>query len=181
MVSIEEERDQHIIDRCVMVDIDKNMTIAKLPFTCAEPDLKLAPNERSSVKNYKVQARKLENLPEDRKKVIESERKLHDLGYVCYFDDLSAEEKALFEGKLHNFIPWGVQLNENSVSTEMRLVFHASRSSPGGCGLNSLLGKGINTMNKINESIIMVMMIVDSCYCFINAQTLYRHNNLPKM
>ena len=106
------------------------------------------------MKNYKLQARKLENLPEDRKKIIESERKLYDLGYVCYFDDLSAEEKALFEGKLHNFIPWGVQWDENSVSTEVRLVFDASRSSPGGCGLNSLLGKGINTMNKINEIMI---------------------------
>ena len=152
--SIEEERDQNIIDRCVTVDLDKNRTVAKLPFITPNPDLKLASNEKSSVKNYKNQARKLEKHPKERQKVMESERKLHDLGYVCFYDDLSVDEKTLFQGQLKYFIPWAVQWNENSLSTEVRVVFDATRSSYGGCALNSILGKGLNTMNKLIEILI---------------------------
>ena len=43
--------------------------------------------------------------------------------------------------------------------------------------------QGIDRIDKwlLNESIIMVMIIVDTCYCFIDVPTLYRHNNLPRM
>ena len=104
-ISIQEEIEQKLIDRCVEVDISQNKTTSSLPFLTSDPDSKLADNERASVKNYKVQARKLENHPEDKITVIESEKKLHDLGFVGYYDDLSVEDKALFEGKLNYYIP----------------------------------------------------------------------------
>ena len=153
-ISIQEEIEQNLIDRCVEVDISQNKTTSSLPFLTSDPDSKLAANERASVKNYKVQARKLEKHPEDKITVMASERKLHDLGFVGYYDDLSVEEKALFEGKLNYYIPWRVQWNMNSLSTVVRLVFDASHSSPGGCSLNSLLAKGANSMNKMIEILI---------------------------
>ena len=143
-ISIQEEVEQSLIDRSVSVDIDKRLTTASLPFL-NNPDIKLVPNEKSALKIYKAQVRKLETKPEDKAAKIF----LHDLGFVDFFDNLTSEEKLLFENKLQNYIPWRVTWNLNSPTTIVRLVFDASHTSPGGCSLNSILAKGINSMNLL--------------------------------
>ena len=152
-VSIQEEIEQSVIDRCVNVDVDKRVTTAALPFL-TQPDLKLVPNDKSALKIYKAQARKLDLRPDDKAAVIDSEKKLQDLGFVDFYDNLTNDEKALFEGKLHNYIPWRVQWNLNYLSTAVKLVFDASHTSlggGGGCSLNDLLAKGTNGMNLLVE------------------------------
>ena len=152
-ISIQEEAEQSLIDRSVEVDIERGITTAALPFL-TKPDNKLVPNEHLALKIYNGQIRKLEKRPDDKKAVIESENKLQQLGFVEYFDNLTDDDKALFNGQLQNYIPWRVVWNENSLSTYCRMVFDASHSAPGGCSLNSLLAKGVNTMNKLIEILI---------------------------
>ena len=151
--SIQEEAEQSVINRCVNVDIDRRITMASLPFL-TQPDLKLVPNEKSVLKIYKSQVRKLDKKPDEKLAVIESENRLQKLGYVDFLENLGDKEKAEINGKLQNYIPWHFVWNENSLSTSCRLVFNGSHTPPGGCSLNSLLAKGVNSMNKLIDILI---------------------------
>ena len=94
--------------------------------------------------------KKLNANPEDKASVIESERKLHELGFVDCVSNLSEEEKELILGdKVRYFIPWRAVWNEDSVTSNCRIVFDASMGTKGGCSLNSLLAKGMNNMNNL--------------------------------
>ena len=97
----------------------------------------------------------LSTKDKERTAVIDSEKKLQDMGFVDWADNLSEKEKALIDGnEVQYFIPWRAVYNENSVSTPCRLVFDASLGNRSGCSLNSLLAKGINSLNKLVEIII---------------------------
>ena len=152
-VTIQEEVEQSIIDRSVHVDTNCRVTTAALPFV-VNPDLRLERNEHLALKIYKSQVRKVENRPNDKLAVIQSENKLQKLGFVDFVDNLSKNEQEEITGKLQNFIPWRTVWNEKSVSTPCRLVFDASHSTKTGVSLNSLLAKGVNSMNKLVEILI---------------------------
>ena len=154
-VSIQEEVEQSLCDRSVDVMVDKGESIARLPFV-TEPDSKLDPHEIEAValKVFRGQTKLLSTRPEDRQAVIESERKLQDLGFVDYVDNLMSEEKTVIFENLRYFIPWRAVYNENSKSTPCRLVFDASQATKGGCSLNSLLAKGANSLNKLVEILV---------------------------
>ena len=66
-ISIQEEVEQTVIERSVNVDIRMGRTIAKLLFFI-------------EFQTYQSQVRKLWKSPEDMDQVIQSEKKLHDLG-----------------------------------------------------------------------------------------------------
>ena len=154
-VSIREEVEQSIIDRCVKVDLEHRTTTAKLPFVVADPDTRLVPNMRMALKVYKAQIKKLEKAPEDKLAIIDSENKLQKLGFVDYISDLDQEDKKLIlNSDTKYFIAWRAVWNEKSISTPCRLVFDASQSPPEGCSLNSLLAKGHNSMNKLVEILV---------------------------
>ena len=76
MDSIQEEVEQNIIDCSVEVDIGQGMTSSALPFVVSNPDLKLVPNGKSTLKIYKNQITMLDRMPADKLAVIESENKL---------------------------------------------------------------------------------------------------------
>ena len=152
-VTIQEEVEQSIIDRSVHVDTNCRVTTAALPFV-VNPDLRLERNEHLALKIYKSQVRKVENRPNDKLAVIQSENKLQKLGFVDFVDNLSKNEQEEITGKLQNFIPWRTVWNEKSVSTPCRLVFDASHITKTGVSLNSLLAKGVNSMNKLVEILI---------------------------
>ena len=104
------------------------------------------------MKVFRSQVRKLATLPDDKTTVIESERKMQDMGYVDYLSNLTPEKQGMIMGDVvRYFIPWRAVFNENSVTTPCRLVFDASMGSKGGCSLNSLLAKGSNNMNNLAE------------------------------
>ena len=151
-ISLQDEIEQGIIERSVDVDPVDGVTTARLPFVVDDPDSRLAPNEFEALKVYKGQVRKLNENLDDKMSVIESERKLQDLGFVDYFSNLTPDEQALILGeKVRYHIPWRAVFNENSVSTSCRLVFDASMGCKGGCSLNSLLAKGSNNMNNLTD------------------------------
>ena len=67
-ISIEEEVEQSVIERSVVVDIEKGRTVAKLPFM-KNPVLRLRPNEGIAIKIYQAQIRKLVKNPIDMEEV----------------------------------------------------------------------------------------------------------------
>ena len=148
-VSIEEELQQELIEQCVQVDEYNQTTTHTLPFL-EDPETKLVPNKKFALKIYESQVKKLDKNPADKEAAIEFDKKLQDLGYVDYVDNLPEEErKMIVDAPVKYFIPWLVVYNENSVSTPCRLVFDASVCPRGGCSLNSLLAKGTNNMNRL--------------------------------
>ena len=151
-ISIQDEIEDGIIDRSVEVDPVEGVVTAKLPFIVDDPDSRLAPNVSDALKVYKGQVRKLNAQPEDMLSVIESEAKLQELGFVDYLSNLGSEEQEMImSADVRYFIPWRAVWNENSVSTSCRMVFDASMGCKGGCSLNSLLAKGSNSMNNLND------------------------------
>ena len=92
---------------------------------------------------------------------------MQKLGFVDYVENLNQEQLAQIEGRPKYFIPWRVVWNENSVSTGCRLIFDGTQSSHGGCSLNSLLAKGVNSMNKLLEIVIRWTVWPFSFHCDI--------------
>ena len=154
-VSIQEEVEEALITRCVTVDPAKGTASAKLPFL-VDPENHINVDEQKSValKVFQSQVRNLSQRDADRSAVIESEQKLQDLGFVDWVSNLSEEEQALIKDRVQYFIPWRAVHNENSVSTPCRLVFDASQSTRNGSSLNSLLAKGLNSLNSLLEIMI---------------------------
>ena len=73
-VSIHEEAEQDLIDKSVTVDIVKRCSTAALPFT-ADPDVRLATNEYTSLKIYNSQIRRLNKSESDLKDALAAEKK----------------------------------------------------------------------------------------------------------
>ena len=154
-VSIQEEVEDAMIKKCVKVDPDKGVSSAKLPFV-TNPDTRIAVDEQKNLalKVYNGQVRSLNLVGKemDKAAVIDSERKLQDLGFVDWLDNLSQDEQNLIlQNSVQYHIPWRAVHNENSVSTPTRLVFDASQGTRSGCSLNSLLAKGFNSLNNLGE------------------------------
>ena len=106
-------------------------------------------------KVYQGQVKKLDKSPEDKLAVISSERKLHDFGFVEFFNDLCENDKnMILRNEVQYFIPWRSVWNSISLSTPCRLVLDASQAGKTGVSLNSLLAKGINSMNRLVEILI---------------------------
>ena len=63
-MSIQEEIEQDLIKRNVVVDTEKCKTIAKLPFV-TDPDIILRPNEKIALKINEGQVKTLSNKTED--------------------------------------------------------------------------------------------------------------------
>ena len=91
-ISIQEEYEQDLINKSVSVDIESGECSASLPFL-SDPDLKL-PNTRALAKKvYEAQLRVLAKSYKDRLDSIEAEKKLQDLEFIDFLDDLSEDEK----------------------------------------------------------------------------------------
>ena len=153
-ISIQEEIEQEIIEKCVKVDVDKNQTTHLLPFL-TNPDNVLVPNERFALKIYESQVQKLNKNPPDKAAAIDFDKKLQTLGYVDYLDDLSEEDRAsVLNNDVKYFIPWRIVFNENSTTTPSRIVFDASCAPRDGHSLNAILAKGTNNMNKLQNILV---------------------------
>ena len=83
LMSIREEIEQQQIEKSVTVDVEKRLTIARLPFL-QDPTIKLHPNRHKALKVLDQQVKKLNKNSQDRDDVVKSEKKLQDLGHVEY-------------------------------------------------------------------------------------------------
>ena len=149
-ISIRAEAEQHLIDRNVTVNIEEGYCSTNMPFL-ADPETRLVSNEDIARKIFNSQVGILSKSEKDRKDTLESEKKLHDLGYVDWVDNLPAEDRnAIMQSAVKYVIPWRVVFSD-SVSTPVRTVFDASSKTASGNSLNDLLPKGTNNMNSLLE------------------------------
>ena len=153
IISVKEEIEQSIINSSVKIDLQTATSTALLPFI-ADPTTRLANNKEKALKIYHQQIRKL-NRPEnkkDKQDVLDSEGKLHQLGYVDFVQNLSpAIQSSLKSSKTQYYIPWRAVWKGNSVSTPCRVVFDASQPTSTGFSLNDVIAKGRNNLNKLQE------------------------------
>ena len=152
-ISIREEFEQSLINKSVVLKENEKMCVAHLPFL-DNPDLKLVSNMKSARKVYNGVVKALAKSSKDKEDVLEAERKLQNLGFVDWLENLSKDDQNLIlNGIVQYYIPWRVVWS-NSVSTPVRPVFDASMRPPGGCSLNDILPKGSNNMNNLMQIII---------------------------
>ena len=148
-ISIQEEVEQEMINKSVQVNLEENYTKALLPFL-SDPVKKLAPNKHIAEKVYKGVTKSLKNNPKDKADVIKAEKKLQDLGFVDFIENLTTEEQqVIFSNPILHFLPWRVVWNSNSLSTPCRPVFDASMPTSSGFSMNDILPKGKNNMNRL--------------------------------
>ena len=154
-ISIQEEIEQGIIDRNVTVDISARKTSHLLPFV-ADPDVRIdsAAQEQLALRIFQQMIKRLDDKPTEKDAIIQSESKLHDLGYVNWLENLPKEAQDQIMNNVRYVIPWRVVYNQNSVSTPCRLVFDASCCPRGKSCLNSLLAKGTNNLNNMVQILI---------------------------
>ena len=148
------EIEQDLINKSVVVDTANQCTIASLPLM-HDPEIKLSPNKSKALKVYYQQVSKPNKHPKDKQDVIDSEKKLQQLGHLDFLKNLpSAIQQILRQSSIQNFIPWRAVWKTNSLSTPCRLVFDASQPRSSGYSLNRILAKGRNSMNKLVEIMI---------------------------
>ena len=88
-ISTQGEIEQDLIECSVTVDIAKEKSSSSLPFVInPDPRIDSKSQENLALKVYESQVKKLSNKAGDRAAVIQSESKLHDLGFVDFFDCL---------------------------------------------------------------------------------------------
>ena len=170
-ISIQEEVEQKIIDNSVTVNLERGYTIAKLPFLC-DPVQKLAPNKNIAQRIYFGQIKKLNKNQKDKQDVIMAEKKLQDLGFVDFVDNLTIEQQnKIYSSKLLYYMPWRAVWNNNSISTPCRPVFDASQPTSTGVSLNQTLVKGRNNMNKLLQ--VVIRWSIRRCAFHTDIQKMY--------
>ena len=105
-ISIKEEVEQNLIKNSITIDLESKVITAKLPFI-SEPSVKLSPNKEKALKIYYQQLRKL-NKPEnqtDKNDIIISERKMQELGYVDFVENLPESVQQSLSTQFQHFIP----------------------------------------------------------------------------
>ena len=94
-------------------------------------------NDEIALKIYQNQVKNLNKNIKDTEDVTKAEKKLHDLGFVNYVENLTNEEqKKKFSSQLLYILPWRAVWNTNSISTPCRPVFDGSHPTKTGFSLN---------------------------------------------
>ena len=154
-ISLQTELHQVLIDKSVTVDIEKGVSVATLPIIEEHPEKILVPNGAECMKIFSSVAKQIRKDPECQEAVVEFEDKLQRMGFVEYVENLTPEQqKMLDESPIQNFIPWLIARNKNSVTTATRMVFNGSKEFKGKRCINSILAKGVNSMNPLLEIVL---------------------------
>ncbi len=148
MLSITEQIEQEAIEKSVTVNLEEKKVFVDLPFT-TDPDKYLSKrhgnsnNYNQALKVYKSQCR----LPESKKEHIRNViSELVQKNFLSKIEDLPKEHLKLVEASsFHHYMPWRTVAKE-STSTPLRIVVDPSMS-----GLNLILAKGCNNMNRLTD------------------------------
>ena len=170
-ISMEQEVQQGMIDKSVVVNPEECYSEAYLPFLC-DPTKKLVDNYDVAEKFYRSQVKKLNAKPKDKEDVINSMKKLQSLGYISKVSELTEQQQSLINSSpVKYYIPWFAVWNPNSISTPCRSVFNASSPTASGYSLNDLLPKGRNNLNKLIQ--IFILWLTFFCGFCTDIQKMY--------
>ena len=105
-----------MINQSVHVELKQRQATANLPLT-HDPAIQLYPNIKA-LKVYNHQQKKLNKQPQDKDQVVQSEKKLQDLGHAKFMRNLQNHlQLILKDSPIQNFTPWHVVWKANSEST----------------------------------------------------------------
>ena len=157
MRSLNEEREQLLIQKSVSFDPGEGKLTATLPFI-KEPSENLSNNQKIAEKILLRNWKKLAKKPKEKKEVIDSFMKLYGRQYIQKVDDLSDDEKAQMNSSMipsgGYIIPWQVVVKANSLSTPVRIVMNAASKTPAAASLNDILAKGVNTIVSLFSTLV---------------------------
>ena len=142
-VSLQEEREQFLIEKSVSYDQELRQVVAKLPFVC-DPVTCLTDNYGTAKKVLQSQIRIACKREDGAALVVRSHEKLRSRGFVQRIDSLPPEERAAAKESGY-YIPWRT-VESGSLSTPLRMVFDASSKTSSGFSLNCTLAKGTNML-----------------------------------
>ena len=91
--------EQDVISKSVTVDPDRRITTALLPLMF-NPLHKLAPNKDKALCIYNQQVKKLNQNPQDKEDIIQSEAKLQSLENVEFVKNLTPEQQEMLTKNL---------------------------------------------------------------------------------
>ena len=143
-ISLNEEKEQFLIEQCLSYDPLEKLVKAQLPFIL-DPEVHLDDNEGIAKKILDSQvklAAKDEAIKED---IIKSFMKLYEAGHIIPIKDLPENERILAE-QTGYWIPWRAVFSFLSISSPTRLVYDASSRTRTGHSLNDILAKGANKL-----------------------------------
>ena len=143
-ISLQESREQEMIEKSVTINLDEAKVQVKLPFMM-DPVLVLKKkhgcdnNYKQAISVYKAKCRKPDRMKEGMRKVHDD---LVEKGFMMKLSEMSPEVQGLIENaKFTHDYPWNIVKNEGSISTSMWMVVDPSMT-----GLNQTLAKGENKM-----------------------------------
>ena len=150
-LSLQERMEQDLIEKSVKLDTETNKVWIDLPFL-KPPDEFLSKRHRGpsnyyqAEKVYKSQCRKSEDTKAGIRIV---QQDLVDKGFMKKLTDLpSRQQEIVKNAPFQHYFPWRT-VAKDSISTPVRMVVDPSSS-----GLNLILAKGQNTLNKIHSILI---------------------------
>ena len=153
MISLNDLREQEAIEKAVDVRLEEGKVYVDLPFI-KEPVTNLKKKHRGKGDNYaqayriyQTQCRKPETVKAEIRKAHQG---LVEKGFLTRFDDLDQAQRDIIDNAgFQHAMPWRVVQKPDSISTPYRMVVDASCT-----GLNDLLAKGTNRMQKIHSVMI---------------------------
>ena len=153
MISLQEKIEQEAIEASVKIDIDEQKALVDLPFL-KDPITSLKAKHHGNDSNYYQAAKVYKQQCKQPEQVKEVLNKVHadliDRGFMKRFDHLSKEQQTIIkESGFRHVMPWRVAEKPDSLSTPYRMVVDATMS-----GLNQILAKGENRMQKITSILI---------------------------
>mgnify|MGYP007004153242 CR=1 FL=1 len=151
-ISLQEAREQELIEKSVKINLEKNIVVVTYPFLRDPVEFLTAKHRHSdnynqALKVYKGQCRKNDKIKEGMRVV---HRDLVDKGFMKKLEDLD-EEVRQFVGAagFRHFNPWRLVMKTDSLSTPVRMVVDPTQTM-----FNILLAKGENRLGLIFNIII---------------------------
>ena len=146
-ISLQESREQEVIEKSVSINLEKATVQVKLPFMVDPvPFLRKKHGADNNFKQacsvYRSQCKKPDRMKEGMRQVHED---LVEKGFMKKLSCMNSEVKQLIkDAEFVHYYPWNIVENEGSISTPMRMVVDPSMT-----GLNQTLAKGENTMGNM--------------------------------
>ena len=151
-ISMQETREQEMIEQSVRVDLDNKRVFATYPFL-KDPVLFLTSkhnhtdNYKQALKVYITQCRKEDKVREGMREV---HKDLVSKGFMCKLTDLGEEVQDFIKNAgFRHFNPWRLVMKADSVSTPVRMVVDPTMTY-----FNLILAKGENLLGMVFEIII---------------------------
>lgn len=147
MMSISQTIEERLLRSTITFDSETRRFTARLPIQ-GDASTLLAPNRDMAEKSIRGQLRRISNKPEDIQEIRTSFDKLVKKGFIAKLNDIPENiRQEILDQELNHYIPWVLAYKPGSLSTPVQICFDASRRTPSGRSLNSVLPRGCSDLS----------------------------------